>query len=122
MAQLALGITDIGCEKGVLLQSSGEKLELTCSALIQNNEIVFDISQKTDSIVIYGTNGDTNGDNDVTIKDLMQVLYHVSDRTAMNEAQKGFAEVDMNNAVNIQDLMRELYYVSGRNSTLWEAK
>lgn len=120
---VTLDMTDeISAEKGVLLQNENGKLLLADSALISNNHITFKVKTGADSAIIYGTNGDTDNDGKAAFKDMMQILHHVSNRSALNEVQKGFADVDMSGAVNLQDLMRELHYVSGRSKTLYEVK
>jgi hypothetical protein len=104
--------------KCVLVQNRAGKLTYATSALIDNGTLNLKVSQGADSFLTYGTNGDTSGDGNVDLADLMQMLYHVSNRTKLNEVNQGFADVNMDNVVNMQDLMRELHYVSGRNSTL----
>lgn len=123
VGELSLSVSDgIDEEKGVLLQAlaSDGNLKLIDSALIKSNTITFDVNQGVDSVIVYGTNGDIDGDGTVTIKDVIQMLNYISNRESLNELQKGFADVDMNGSVNIQDLMRALYYVSGRNTYLYE--
>ncbi len=103
-------------------ESAGEQLQLTDACMIKDQSVTFEISRKADSAVIYGTNGDTDGDGAVKLTDMMQVLHHVSSRKTLNEVQKGFADVDMNNKVEIQDLMRELHFVSKRSQSVYEVK
>ncbi len=103
-------------------ESAGEQLQLADACMIKDQSVTFEISRKADSAVIYGTNGDTDGDGAVKLTDMMQVLHHVSSRTSLNEVQKGFADVDMNNKVEIQDLMRELHFVSKRSQSVYDGK
>ena len=118
--QLALTVnSDNTAEKGVLLQKSGDALMLAANSLIKDNAVTFTLNQKADSVIIYGTNGDIDGDNKVKIKDAMQILQHTNSRKAMNELQKGFADTDSNNKVNLQDVMREMHYISGRNKVVY---
>lgn len=123
VGEFTLEMTDgINAEKAVMLQNIGGTMRLVDSALVINGAISFAVDKGADSIIIYGTNGDTDGDGRVDNEDMMQILYHISNRTMLNEAQQGFADVDMNDSVNIQDLLRELHYVTGRSNTLYEAK
>ncbi len=62
--------------------------------------------------------GDVDGDDKVTTKDLMIVLYGVSGRNELTDDQKTAADIDGDGKVTISDLTRILYYVSGRNITL----
>lgn len=62
--------------------------------------------------------GDVDGDDKVSTKDLMIVLYGVSGRNELTEDQKTAADIDGDGKVTVSDLTRVLYYVSGRNSTL----
>ena len=118
--QLALTVnSDNTAEKGVLLQKSGDALMLAANSLIKDNAVAFTLNQKADSVIVYGTNGDIDGDNKVKIKDAMQILQHTNSRKAMNELQKGFADTDSNNKVNLQDVMREMHYISGRNKVVY---
>ncbi len=103
-------------------EGAGEQLQLAGASLLKDRSVTFAISRKADSAVIYGTNGDTDGDGAVKLTDMMQVLHHVSSRNNLNEVQKGFADVDMNNEVEIQDLMRELHFVSGRSQSVYDEK
>jgi hypothetical protein len=109
---------DAKANKGVLVQLVDGNLVRASVSLIDDNAVTFTVGTGADSVVVYGTNGDTSGDGKVELADLMQLLHHVSERTKLNEVNQGFADVNMDNAVNMQDLMRELHYVSGRNSTL----
>lgn len=113
---------DVNNEKVVLIQNVDNTLQLADSVLIANDSITFDLTNMADSVIVYGTNGDTNGDDSVTIKDTMQMLHHISNRSELNEVQKGFADVDMSDTVNLQDLMREMRYVSGRTDSLYETE
>ena len=118
--QLVLAVgSDNTAEKGVLLQKSGDILMLAANSLIKDNAVTFTLNQKADSVIVYGTNGDIDGDNKVKIKDAMQILQHTNSRKAMNEVQRGFADTDSNNKVNLQDVMREMHYISGRNSVVY---
>lgn len=118
--QLTMEIsTDNTAEKGVLLQKDGDTLLLSDSALIQDGAITFDIEQKADSVIVYGVNGDTDGDSKVKLKDAMQILQQTSNRKGMNEVQKGFADTDSNDKINLQDVMREMHYISGRSKTVF---
>lgn len=118
--QLTMEIsTDNTAEKGVLLQKDGDTLLLSDSALIQDGAITFDIEQKADSVIVYGVNGDTDGDSKVKLKDAMQILQQTSNRKGMNEVQKGFADTDSNDKINLQDVMREMHYISGRSAAVY---
>lgn len=64
------------------------------------------------------TPGDVDGDEKVSTKDLMIVLYGVSGRNELTDAQTTAADIDGDGKVTVSDLTRILYYVSGRNSTL----
>lgn len=114
--------TAITKEKAVLIQSVDDSLRFADATLVFGNALTFDLTEKADSIIVYGTNGDTNGDDSVSIKDTMQMLHHISNRSALNAVQNGFADVDMSNTVNLQDLMREMHYISGRIDNLYEAE
>ncbi len=111
-------------DKAVLLQKTsqtGTQLQLADVVPVKESQsVMFEISRKADSTIIYGTNGDTDGDGAVKLTDMMQVLHHVSSRKTLSEVQKGFADVDMNNKVEIQDLMRELHFVSGRSQSVYD--
>jgi hypothetical protein len=78
------------------------------------------VNERDNAVVVYGVNGDTDGDNKVKIKDAMQILQQTSNRKAMNEVQKGFADTDCNNKINLQDVMREMHYISGRSTVLYK--
>lgn len=108
-----------GAEKGVLLQKDGDTISLTDNAIVTDGTVTFDLEQKADSVIVYGTNGDTDGDNTVKIKDAMQILQHAGSRNAMNDVQKGFADTDCNNKINLQDVMREMHYISGRSAAVY---
>lgn len=112
----------INGNKGVLLQSlySDRKLELADAALIMDRTIVFEVERASDSVIIYGYNGDINADTNIDIKDIMKIMHHISGRTSLNEIENAFADVDMNDKINLQDLMRELHYISGRLSEIYE--
>ena len=64
------------------------------------------------------TPGDVDGDEKVSTKDLMIVLYGVSGRNELTDDQTAAADIDGDGKVTVSDLTRILYYVSGRNSTL----
>lgn len=64
------------------------------------------------------TPGDVDGDDKVSTKDLMIVLYGVSGRNELTDDQTTAADIDGDGKVTVSDLTRILYYVSGRNSTL----
>lgn len=64
------------------------------------------------------TPGDVDGDEKVSTKDLMIVLYGVSGRNELTDDQTTAADIDGDGKVTVSDLTRILYYVSGRNSTL----
>lgn len=113
---------DMSKEKAVFIQNIEDTLQLEDSVFIANDTITFDLIEKADGVIVYGTNGDIDGDDKVTIKDTMQMLHHISNRSELNVVQKGFADVDMNDNVNLQDLMREMRYVSGRTDSLYEAE
>lgn len=107
-------------DKGVLLQYNGSTLHLVDSTLITEKVADFSVNEKDNAVVVYGVNGDTDGDNKVKIKDAMQILQQTSNRKAMNEVQKGFADTDCNNKINLQDVMHEMHYISGRSTVLYK--
>ena len=107
-------------DKGVLLQYNGSTLHLVDSTLITEKVADFSVNERDNAVVVYGVNGDTDGDNKVKIKDAMQILQQTSNRKAMNEVQKGFADTDCNNKINLQDVMREMHYISGRSTVLYK--
>jgi hypothetical protein len=111
-------ISDVEGNKCVLVQDCAGTLTYVSSTLIENGIMELKVAQGADSFLTYGTNGDTSGDGKVELKDLMQILHHVSDRTKLNEVEQGFADVNMDHTVNMIDLMKELHYVSGRDTTL----
>lgn len=104
-------------DKGVLLQYNGSTLHLVDSTLITEKVADFSVNERDNAVVVYGVNGDTDGDNKVKIKDAMQILQQTSNRKAMNEVQKGFADTDCNNKINLQDVMHEMHYISGRSNS-----
>lgn len=107
-------------DKGVLLQYNGSALHLVDSTLITEKVADFSVNERDNAVVVYGVNGDTDGDNKVKIKDAMQILQQTSNRKAMNEVQKGFADTDCNNKINLQDVMHEMHYISGRSTVLYK--
>lgn len=107
-------------DKGVLLQYNGSTLHLVDSTLITEKVADFSVNERDNAVVVYGVNGDTDGDNKVKIKDAMQILQQTSNRKAMNEVQKGFADTDCNNKINLQDVMHEMHYISGRSTVLYK--
>lgn len=100
--------------KGVFVQYDGDVWSLTDDVLISGSTVSLHVSNGQDGLIVYGTNGDTDGDGSVQLSDLMQLLHHVSNRTSLDVVQQGFADVDMSRNVDMKDLMRVLYCVSGR--------
>jgi hypothetical protein len=70
--------------------------------------------RKTESIVA----GDTNGDNNVNISDLMQVLNHVSGKSTLIGNAFTAGDVTGDGKVDLQDLMKILNFVSGKSKEL----
>jgi hypothetical protein len=62
--------------------------------------------------------GDTNGDNNVNISDLMQVLNHVSGKSTLIGNAFTAGDVTGDGKVDLQDLMKILNFVSGKSKEL----
>jgi hypothetical protein len=111
---LVLELEEQQGNKGVFVQYDGNVWSLTDDVLISGSTVSIRVTNGQDGLIVYGTNGDTDGDGDVQLSDLMQLLHHVSERTSLDVVQQGFADVDMSRTVEIKDLMKVLHYVSGR--------
>ncbi len=120
--------TSVTADKAVLLQiseddaaggSSAGTLQMTGSSAFTDGKMTFTISTGAAGAIVYGVNGDTDGDGKIALVDLMQILHQYSGRSDLNQAQLGFADIDSNGKVGLDDLMRELHYYSGRSSVLY---
>ena len=96
----------------------GETKELLGVSLIVDQKMKLPLSQVKDCALVYAVNGDTSGDGEVNLTDLMQTLHHVSGRNEFEVVEQGISDVDLNGNTNLTDLMRTLHYVSGRRETL----
>ena len=118
-ARLTLTVDDsYNTKKGVFLGYAGETASLVNSSIVKEGKVTVKIDKAQNCMLVYVLNGDVDQDNNVTIRDMMRILHHVSDYQPMNILQQGAADTDFNNIVNIQDLMRMLHYVSGKSSSL----
>ena len=118
-AKLTLAVDEsYNTKKGVLLEYDGETASLVNSSIVKDGKVTLKVNKAQNCMLVYVLNGDVDQDNNVSIRDLMRTLHHVSNFQAMNVLQQGAADTDFNNTVNIQDLMRMLHYVSGKSSEL----
>lgn len=83
------------------------------------NAVVASDSTLKNGTVVYGENGDSNGDGEVDIKDAIENLKEMSGSESLDEVKKGFADVNMDNKVDLKDLTTEIQYISGKIDSLY---
>ena len=62
--------------------------------------------------------GDVNGDKNISILDLMTVMYYLTEQNVLDEYQIVTADVNEDGKVTIIDLMKIMYFISGRTKTV----
>ena len=67
---------------------------------------------------IEGVKGDIDQDGNITLKDLLKCLDHVSGNRLLERNAKYYADMDGNGEVDLKDLLRLLDYVSGAKDVL----
>jgi hypothetical protein len=72
----------------------------------------------TITVTEASTLGDTNGDNNVNISDLMLVLNHVCGKSTLTGTAFTAGDVNGDGKVDLQDLMKILNFVSGKSKEL----
>jgi Ca2+-binding EF-hand superfamily protein len=66
----------------------------------------------------FSTPGDTTGDGEINISDMMQVLNHISGKTTLTDDAFDAGDVNGDGKVDLQDLMKILNFVSGKSTEL----
>ena len=67
---------------------------------------------------IEGVKGDIDQDGNITLKDLLKCLDHVSGNRLLEGNAKYYADMDGNGDVDLKDWLRLLDYVSGAKDVL----
>lgn len=62
--------------------------------------------------------GDVNGDKNISILDLMTVMYYLTEQNVLDEYQIVTADVNEDGKVTLIDLMKIMYFISGRTKTV----
>lgn len=119
---LTLNLTrsdNVNSKKAVLIQKNSDAFELADSALLNDSSFNLNIQSGNEAYVVYGENGDSNGDGEVDIKDAIENLKEMSGSESLDEVKKGFADVNMDNKVDLKDLTTEIQYISGKIDSLY---
>lgn len=110
---------NVNSKKAVLIQKNSDAFELADSALLNDSSFNLNIQSGNEAYVVYGENGDSNGDGEVDIKDAIENLKEMSGSESLDEVKKGFADVNMDNKVDLKDLTTEIQYISGKIDSLY---
>ena len=100
------------------LCDENKNMSVVKNCILFEDTMAIDVSKGGNYLIVYGKNGDVTMDNQVTMKDLMKILHHVSGRKSLSLLEEPFADVDLQNGVKMADLMKILHYVSGKSKAL----
>ncbi|MCI9615075.1 MAG: leucine-rich repeat protein, partial [Dorea sp.] len=100
------------------LCDENKNMSVVKNCILSEDTMAIDVSKGGNYLIVYGKNGDVTMDNQVTMKDLMKILHHVSGRKSLSLLEEPFADVDLQNGVKMADLMKILHYVSGKSKAL----
>ena len=104
--------------------TSAGTFELSDNAIVTDGRATLTFSQGDAYALVYAVNGDVDGDNSVSVKDVQSALKHTTGRKTLTPLEVGIGDVSgangrtHDNQVNISDVQKLLKYVSRRISGL----